>query len=104
MLFSPVHVEEIEAIPGSFERIELRSILDKMGRLINAKLDETRKRAEELVGLGFGVADAAHIAFAEQGGASFITCDDRLVKKCMTHKISVWCGNPVAYCEREGLK
>jgi len=104
MLFSPVHIKEIEAIPDPFERIELRSLLDKLGISINAKLNETRNRAEGLVDVGFGVADAAHIAFAEQAGASFISCDDRLIKKCMVQKINVWCGNPVAFCEREGLK
>jgi predicted nucleic acid-binding protein len=104
MLFSPVHIKEIEAIPDAIERIELRSLLDDAGTLINPKSDETRTRAEELVASGFGVADAAHIAFAEQEGASFITCDDRLIKKCKTFKINVWCGTPVAYCEREGLK
>jgi predicted nucleic acid-binding protein len=50
------------------------------------------------------VADAAHIAFAEKTGASFISCDDRLVRKCLKHKIEVWCGNPVAFCEKEELK
>ena len=104
LLFSPVHIKEIEAIPDSFERIELQSLLNKSGKLINTGLKETRKRAEELVDLGFGLADAAHVAFAEQAGASFITCDDRLIKKCQNHKINVWCDNPVAYCEMEGLR
>ncbi|MDD5616951.1 MAG: hypothetical protein PHH85_12215 [Candidatus Methanoperedens sp.] len=48
---------------------------------------QTRTRAEELVNLGFGVADAA-----------------QLIKKCLNHKINVWCGNPVAFCEMEDLK
>ena len=65
---------------------------------------EAREKAEELIDLGFGVADAAHIAFAEKTGASFISCDDRLVRKCLNHKIEVWCGNPVAFCEKEELK
>ncbi len=65
---------------------------------------KTRARAEELVDLGFGVVDAAHVAFAEQIRASFISCDDKLVKKCLNHKINIWCGNSVAYCEKEGLR
>lgn len=52
----------------------------------------------------FGVADAAHVAFAEQCGADFISCDDALVKKCLGNGIQVWCGNPVAFCEKEGLR
>jgi len=33
---------------------------------MNANLPETRARAEDLVNLGFGVADAAHVAFCEK--------------------------------------
>jgi len=29
---------------------------------------------------GFGIADVAHIAFAEVASADFVTCDDRLLK------------------------
>ena len=32
-----------------------------------------KERAEELIGMGFGIADAAHLAFAEQSGANFIS-------------------------------
>lgn len=104
LLFSPVHIKEIEAITDSSERIELQAILNKLGEIISTKYAEIRKRTEELVNLGFGVADAAHVAFAEKAGASFISCDDRLISKCKNHKINIWCGNPVAYCEKEGLK
>jgi len=110
-------------------------ILDRLGEPIKADLAATRSRAEKLVRLGFGIADAAHVAFAEQLGAQLITCDDRLVKKCLIHKnelprrkqrgikdhngenpspqgagyspgrkINVWCGDPVAFCEKEGLR
>jgi len=79
-------------------------ILDRLGEPIKADLAATRSRAEKLVRLGFGIADAAHVAFAEQLGAQLITCDDRLVKKCLVHKINVWCGDPVAFCEKEGLR
>ncbi len=44
---------------------------------------QTRTRAEELVNMGFGVADAAHVAFAEKAGALFISCDNKLVKKML---------------------
>jgi hypothetical protein len=48
-------------------------------------------RAEELVRLSFGVADAAHLAFAEFYGAEFVTCDelaDYLLSR--THLIGRW--------------
>ncbi|MBI5181008.1 MAG: hypothetical protein HZA05_06360 [Nitrospirae bacterium] len=104
LLMSPVHIKEIEAISDAFERIELRTILEKLGEPIKVNLDKTRKRAEELVKSGFGVADAAHVAFAEEAKAQFISCDDALIKKCLNHDINVWCGNPVAFCEKEGLR
>lgn len=104
MLVSPVHVKETEAIPDVLERIELQTILEKLGKPVKVDMVKTRARAEELVGLGFGVADAAHIGFVEKVGVSFISCDDKLVKKCLKHKIKVWCGNPVAFCEKEGLR
>ena len=67
--------------------------------------DYLRIRLEtEALNLGFGVADAAHVAFAEQSGALFISCDNKLVKKCQNNRINVWCGNPVAFCEMEELR
>lgn len=104
LLFSPVHLFEIEAIPDDFERFELQILLEKLGAPIKADLTKTRTRAEELTVFGFGVADAAHIAFAEAGGAQFISCDDKLNKKCLNYKINVWCGNPVVFCEKENLR
>ncbi len=104
LLISPAHLREIEAIPDSFERIELQTVLNELGEPIKGDMSKIRARAEDLVNLGFGVADAAHIAFAEYSEAQFISCDEKLLKKCSAHKISVWCGNPVSFCEKEGLR
>jgi len=70
------------------------------------KVDKTyaRKRAEKLVSVGLGVADAAHLVFAEAVEADFITCDDKLCKKCRTLDLAIWAGNPVAFCDKEGLR
>ena len=104
MLFSPVHIKEINAIPDAAERVELLTLLEKLGKPMKVDVARTRERAEEFVRSGFGVADAAHVAFAEQAGAEFISCDDALIKKCFNYSVKVWCGNPVAFCEKEGLK
>jgi hypothetical protein len=64
MLVSPVHHKEIGAIPDTFERLEVLAILNRYGEPILVNLVETRKRAELLHQQGFGVADAAHVAFA----------------------------------------
>ena len=76
----------------------------KSPRSVNVDLAVARKRTEELYDLNFGVADAAHIAFEEQCGAEFISCDDSLIKKCSRYNIKIWCGNTVAFCEKKGLK
>ena len=104
LVYSPVHINEIEAIDDRIERIELLTLLSSMGDIIHSKNGAVRTRAEELVTMGFGVADAAHVAFAEKVKASFISCDDKLIKHCLKHGMQIWCGNPVAYCEKEGLK
>ena len=104
LIVSPVHIKEIEAISDTIERVELQIVLNEWGEQIHVNMAETRSRAEDLVNLGFGIADAAHVAFAEQAEVPFISCDDRLIKKCINHKITVWCGNPVAFCEKENLR
>jgi len=101
---SSAHDLEIRAIEDAVERIKLQAILNEMGQRSKGDVRKIRARAEELVRLGFGVGDAAHLAFAEMQGAEFITCDDRVIRKALKHKVGVWCGNPVAFCEKEGLK
>jgi predicted nucleic acid-binding protein len=65
---------------------------------------QARKRAEKLASLGLGVVDAAHLVFSEAVEAAFITCDDKLYKKCRTLDLTIWTGNPVAFCDKEGLR
>lgn len=104
LLYSTVHLKEIEAIEGTAERIELLTLLNTFGENIARDTTDIRHRAEELFKDGFGVADAAHVAYAEIAAADFVTCDDRLIKKCHRRDVKVWCGDPMAYCEKEGLK
>ena len=104
LAISQVHLEEIKEIPDNFERIELQERLIALGMLVKVDLEASRRRAEELRCLNFGIADAAHVAFAEQCRAEFISCDDLLIKKCSKHNIKVWYGTPVAFCEKEGLR
>jgi len=104
MLVSPVHFKEIEAISDDFERLELQIILESYGNGIQGDKETIRKIAEKYYQKGFGVADAAHVAYAEYAGADFISCDDKLIKKCIRNKVKIWCGNPITFCEKEGLK
>jgi predicted nucleic acid-binding protein len=101
---SSVHFAEIRAIPDTLERLKLLSIIERYGILLDIDKAKARKRAEELISLGFGPADAAHVAYAESGNAIFITCDDKLLKKCDKHVKKVWCGSPVRFCTEEDLR
>ena len=104
MIYSPVHVKEISAISDQVERFELYHVLQETGELIAVDKARARKRAKELVLAGLGPADAAHLVFAEAYGADFITCDDRLCKKFGTLDLAIWTGNPLAFCDKEGLR
>ena len=63
-----------------------------------------RARSEGLRARKFGLADAAHVAFAEATTDVFISCDDRLVKKCRREKVAVTTMNPVEFTIVEDLK
>lgn len=104
MTVSPAHIREIMDIEEPRERLELTILLDKYGVKPRYNLNEARKRAEQLYLLKFGVADAAHVAFAEQASDFFITCDDKLLKKCNKSKVNVVAMNPVGFCLKEDLR
>lgn len=105
LYYSPVHVHEIGSNPDEVVRADLFAFLYGIGKnakpLIKPEILE--KRGRGLIAAGFGAADAFHIAHAEQMVASFITCDDRLLRKCRSTDIGVWYGTPVEFCEKEGL-
>lgn len=104
LMTSPVHFAEINALPDMVERIELLGILQGLGKPMKANSDLLRKRADELVGKAFGIADAAHFACAEAMGADFISCDDKLIKRSAKLKNTIWSGDPLAFCIKENLK
>jgi predicted nucleic acid-binding protein len=64
----------------------------------------TRARAEDLHSRKFGIADSAHVAFAEATADFFISCDERLVRKCRREKVPVTAMNPVEFTVVENLK
>ncbi len=105
LVWSPVHIKEIEATANHSERIELLYLIEKtkFDSDIPIDIQATRRRAEHLITLGFGIADAAHLAYSEAFQAELITCDDKFAKKSNSNKPAVWVGNPVAFCEKEEL-
>lgn len=103
MVFSRVHVLEIAANPSEDRREHIENLVLRYGITPDVQVQEVRWRTEWLIQSGLGVADAAHVAFAEAMQASFVSVDDRLLKQCQRVKVSAWCGNPMAYCDKEKL-
>ncbi|KXB09207.1 hypothetical protein AKJ60_00745 [candidate division MSBL1 archaeon SCGC-AAA385M11] len=104
LFYSPVHETEISAISNYQERVDLLYLLKEIGRKIFPSGKNGHRRAEYLVDAGLGVADAAHIAYAEHAGAVFMSCDDKLIKKCNRLDITIWTTNPVMFCDKEGIQ
>lgn len=104
LYYSPVHEEEISAISNYQERVDLFYLLKEIGRKVSPSGMNGRRRAEYLVDAGLGVADAAHIAYAEQADAIFISCDDKLIKKCNSLDVTVCTTSPVIFCDKEGIQ
>jgi len=103
MIVSPVHIEEIKAISDFSEMNEVLAIMSIFGIKAECDLAATKIRATYLHSIKFGVADAAHIAFAEATSDFFITCDDKLIKKCRKENVRVTVMNPVKFCITEDL-
>ena len=101
---SPAHHVEVAANPDPSRRSHVQLLLQDLGSQIVFDRATSRRRAEELVNLGMGAADAAHVALAEQVGCDFVTCDDRLLRQCRRIGIAIWFGTPTAYCDKEDLE
>jgi hypothetical protein len=104
LMVSPVHYREVADISESEERIQIETILRSLGNSIETNLIRARERTLDLMRCGVGVADAAHLAFAEAAHADFISCDDKLIRKCKKCDVRVWAGTPLAFCDKENLR
>lgn len=104
LIVSPAHTVEINAIRNAEERHYLLLLLDQLGVSSQFTPSAVRQRAESFVSAGIGVADAAHVAFAESVQADFVSVDDRLLKQCQRLQLQIWSGSPLAYCDKENLR
>ena len=104
MVVSPVHLKEIGGIEDIRERLELIILLNNFGVNPSCNLRKVRERAEYFVSLKSGIADAAHLAFAEATSDIFITCDDKLLKKCKRNNIKIQSVSSLEFCTMEDLK
>jgi predicted nucleic acid-binding protein len=98
---SPVHHSEISAIRETSERLEIKSLLERLDNSCEYNLIKARHRTEGLIDMGFGIADAAHVAFAEQLAEVFITCDDKLLKRCRQTSLRINAANPLEFIAKE---
>ena len=81
MIVSSMHSKELESISDIKERIQILHLLDELGKTQKVDVNRVKIRSEELILLKFGIADAVHLAFAEQSSDYLITCDDKFEKK-----------------------
>ena len=104
MIISPAHRVESAAIPDQEERSYLELLFQQFGAELEYDAVSVRQRANTLTNAGMGIADAAHVAFAEAATADFISVDDRLLKQCKRLNVLVWNGTPLAFCDKEELR
>jgi predicted nucleic acid-binding protein len=104
LVISPAHHVEIAANPDPAKRQHIESLIAEIGTDADWDLGHAQRRAVSLLDKGLKPADAAHAALSEEAGCDFITVDDRLLRQLERAAMTVWCGNPVAYCEKEALK
>ena len=104
LVVSPTHEQELPALAQGDEAVAVRLLLERFGRPTTAR-PAVLRRAREWMTRGLGVADAAHLAFAEAARADFVSCDDRLLRRAArSGDTRVWIGDPVGFCRKENLK
>jgi len=101
---SEVHLAELYAIRQLWLKTEALLIAQRFEQVEVRDHQRLRGRAETLHELGFGVADAAHLAYAEEIADFFISCDDRLIRKSKACELLVDVCSPVEFVMAEGLK
>lgn len=100
---SPVHFAEVADIDDVYQRIELEQLLSRFSSKVTYA-SSVNERAEDLVRCRLGVADAAHVAFAEISEDTFITCDKDLIKRCRASRVKIEVCNPLEFVTKEELK
>lgn len=101
LLSSPVHFIEIRSIEDDRERVEIESFLLHYSRNISCDTSVVRERADFFHARGIGLADAAHLAFADVGSDFMISCDDRFVKRARKIKLDCVVLTPLEFYEKE---
>lgn len=99
---SPVHFKEVAAITDPGERLEMLGLLTRLNTgNVDCDLQQAQERAVFLRENRIGIADSAHVAFAEQLADCFITCDDKLLKRCRRIDLKIPVMSPVEFITLE---
>ncbi|MEZ5673166.1 MAG: hypothetical protein R3E08_12635 [Thiotrichaceae bacterium] len=85
------------------ERDELLLLLRQVGTFPIYDLATAHLRTRNPKQQGLKVADAAHLALAEQVSEVLITVDDRFLRFCHRTNTALWCTTPPQFCEQENL-
>ncbi len=101
---SPVHFAEVADIEDVYQRIEVETLLERFHAAGHYSATAVRQRAETLVRGKLGVADAAHMAFAEVIADVFISSDKGLIKRCRACGVRIEVHSPVEFVTREDLR
>jgi predicted nucleic acid-binding protein len=104
MVISTMHFREVESIEDIKEKIQVVNLLDVHGKEAKYDYEKVRKRADELILKNFGIADAIHLAFAENSADYLITCDDKFLKRSKKTDLKIEVLNPIEFCISEELK
>ena len=104
MIKSPVHDIEVHETTDEVERAEIENFLRSYGKECRAERATLVKRTAEFVRQGIGLADAAHLAFAEAEADCLVTCDDRFRNQSRAASAGCEVLTPVEFCEKEGLR
>ena len=106
LYYSPVHEDEIAFDENVLRLTEVEFFLTtcaQSAKKLTLNSERLEKRGREFRKAGLGIADAFHLAYAEELGAYFITCDDDLLKKARKCKLRVWLGTPIEFCQKENI-
>ncbi|MFA7158241.1 MAG: hypothetical protein WC299_02975 [Kiritimatiellia bacterium] len=101
---SPVHYAEAESLSEMQERNQLMELLKRLDNRQIFDMEDINIRADQLITMGFGIADAYHLACAETRADVFISCDDLLLKRASLKNIAVKAYNPVEFALKEKLQ
>ena len=78
---------EIKKNPNSDQRKTILDIINYAHQTVYVS-EQDVLRAQHLEFLGFKIADALHLACAEQGNADvFLTTDDKLIRKTRSNQV-----------------